>query len=71
MAVVMRPLSGVIRYRASGSDWGSIENLGEMEGGGGSWEETKRERGRREGERKRKIRMRGYKWPWNYYRKLS
>lgn len=71
MAVVMRPLSGVIRNRASGSDWGSIENLGEMERWGGGRGPRERERGRREGERKRKIRMRGYKWPGNYYRKLS
>lgn len=52
MAVVMRPLSGVIRYRASGSDWGSIENLGEMEGGGEVGRKP-RERGAEERERER------------------
>jgi len=32
-AVVMRPVSGVIRNRASGSDWGSMENLKERKQG--------------------------------------
>lgn len=55
MAVVMRPLSGVIRNRASGSDWGSIENLGEMErwgGGRGPREREGQKRGREKEEDK-------------------
>lgn len=62
MAVVMRPVSGVIRKRASGSDWGSIENLEKRKLSGRGrvvWREEKVEE--RAGRRRKKERVKGKK----------